>query len=52
VTGVTVLAVLRDGNPVVSPSGDLALAAGDHLLALGTGEQLKRLDKLVTAGIS
>ncbi|HEY7437702.1 MAG TPA: potassium channel protein [Methylomirabilota bacterium] len=50
-TGVTVLAILRDGNPVASPPGDLALAAGDHLLALGTGDQLRRLEKLITAGV-
>lgn len=49
-TGVTVLAVLRDGNPVVSPPGSMALAAGDHLLALGTGEQLRSLEKLITSG--
>jgi voltage-gated potassium channel len=48
-TGATVLAVLRDGNPLVSPPGELALAAGDHLLALGTGDQLRRLEKLITA---
>lgn len=49
-TGATVLAILRDGNPLVSPPGDLALVAGDHLLALGTGDQLRRLEKLITAG--
>jgi voltage-gated potassium channel len=49
-TGVTVLAILRDGNPLVSPPGDLALAAGDHLLALGTGDQLRRLETLITSG--
>ena len=49
-TGATVLAILRDGNPMVSPPGDLALAAADHLLALGTGDQLRRLEKLITAG--
>jgi voltage-gated potassium channel len=51
-TGATVLAVLRDGNPLVNPPGDLALAAGDHLLALGTGDQLRRLEKLITSGVS
>jgi len=51
-TGATVLAVLRDGNPLVSPPGDLALAAGDHLLALGTGDQLRRLEKLIAAGVA
>jgi len=49
-TGATVLVVIRDGNPVVSPPGDLALAAGDRLLALGTGDQLRRLEKLIAAG--
>jgi voltage-gated potassium channel len=49
-TGATVLVVIRDGNPVVSPPGDLALTAGDRLLALGTGEQLRRLEKLIAAG--
>ena len=51
-TGATVLAILRDGNPTVSPSGDLTLAAADHLLALGTGDQLRRLEKLITAGVA
>jgi voltage-gated potassium channel len=49
-TGATVLAVLRDGNPIVSPPGDLRLQAGDRLLALGTREQLERLDRQITAG--
>jgi voltage-gated potassium channel len=49
-TGATVLAILRDGSPLASPPGDLALAAGDHLLALGTGDQLRRLEKLIAFG--
>jgi voltage-gated potassium channel len=49
-TGATVLAILRDGNPVASPPGDFALAAADRLLALGTGDQLRRLEKMITAG--
>ena len=51
-TGATVLVVIREGNPVVSPPGDLALAAGDRLLALGTGDQLRRLEKLIASGPS
>lgn len=27
--------------------GDFALTAGDHVLALGTGEQLERLEHLL-----
>jgi CPA2 family monovalent cation:H+ antiporter-2 len=47
VTGVTILAILREGNPLVSPPGDFALSRGDQLLALGTGEQLAKLDRLI-----
>jgi voltage-gated potassium channel len=47
-TGATVLAILRDGTPLVGPPGELVLSAGDHLLALGTGEQLLRLEQLVS----
>jgi voltage-gated potassium channel len=49
-TGVTILAVLREGNPLVAPPGDFLLRAGDHLLALGTGDQLERLERLIAAG--
>ena len=51
-TGVTILAVLRDGNPLVSPPGDLMLSAGDHLLALGTTDQLEQLGRLIAGGRS
>jgi voltage-gated potassium channel len=50
VTGATVLAILREGTPVVSPPGDFALGKGDRLLALGTGDQLARLEELISAG--
>ena len=50
VTGVTILAILREGNPLVSPPGDFALSQGDQLLALGTGEQLAKLDRLIATG--
>jgi voltage-gated potassium channel len=46
-TGATVLAIMRDGNPVVNPPGDMALAAGDRLLALGTRAQLERVEHLL-----
>jgi voltage-gated potassium channel len=45
-TGATVLAILRDGSPI-GLAGDVVLQAGDHLLGLGTGEQLERLDRLI-----
>lgn len=47
-TGVTILAVMRDGNAVPNPEGDFVLAAGDQLLALGTTAQLEQLERLVT----
>jgi K+/H+ antiporter YhaU regulatory subunit KhtT len=50
-TGATVLAIMRDGNPVVNPPGDMTLPAGDRLLALGTREQLARVER-VLAGLS
>lgn len=48
-TGATVLVILREGSNLVSPTGDAVLAAGDRLLALGTADQLRRLEKLVGA---
>ena len=50
VTGATVLAVMRDGTPLVNPAGDLVLMRGDQLLAIGTGQQLARLDRLIATG--
>jgi voltage-gated potassium channel len=49
-TGATVLAIMRDGNPVVNPPGDMALAAGDRLLAMGTRDQLERVERVLAAG--
>jgi voltage-gated potassium channel len=46
-TGATVLAILRQGAPVANPPADFVIRAGDRLLALGTGHQLERLEKLV-----
>lgn len=49
-TGATVLAIMRDGNPVVNPPGDMALGAGDRLLAMGTREQLERVERVLAVG--
>ncbi|HLF48828.1 MAG TPA: potassium channel protein [Methylomirabilota bacterium] len=46
-TGATVLAILRDDNCMVNPAGDMALRAGDRLLALGTREQLERVERML-----
>jgi K+/H+ antiporter YhaU regulatory subunit KhtT len=50
-TGVTILAVLRDGGVLVNPPGELALVAGDQCLALGTRERLQRLERLVSGQV-
>jgi voltage-gated potassium channel len=50
VTGVTILAVLREGNPLVSPPGDFVLSKGDQFLALGTREQLLRFERMIASG--
>jgi voltage-gated potassium channel len=49
-TGATVLAIIRDSNPLVNPPGDLALAGGDRLLALGTRDQLERVERVLAKG--
>ena len=46
-TGATVLAIMRDGTPLVNPTGDTVLAAGDRLLALGTRVQLERVEDVL-----
>jgi voltage-gated potassium channel len=46
-TGATVLVILREDGGPVSPTGDATLEAGDRLLALGTAEQLGRLEALI-----
>lgn len=45
--GASIMAVVRAGNPLVNPPATLALEAGDRILALGTAEQLERLERRV-----
>jgi voltage-gated potassium channel len=47
-TGATVLAILREGSPLVNPPGTFTLQPGDRLLALGTREQLTLLEQRVS----
>lgn len=37
-TGASIVAVLREGNPIVSPRPDFRLAGGDTLIVVGTEE--------------
>ena len=49
-TGASVLAVLREGAPIPNPPPDLTLRPEDRFLALGTRDQLERLEKLIQSG--
>ena len=44
--GVNILAILRLGDPVINPDGDFRLEVGDQLIALGTQEQLGKLEEI------
>lgn len=46
-SGATLLAVVRQGTPIASPPGSFALATGDHLLLLGTSDQLNAVEGLL-----
>lgn len=46
-SGATVLAVVRDGQPTPNPPGEFALRPGDHVLVLGTSEQLEGAERLL-----
>lgn len=45
-SGVTILAVLRDGDPTVNPDGSFILKENDNLIMFGTQTQLKNFEKL------
>jgi voltage-gated potassium channel len=44
-TGASVLAVVRQGTPTANPRGDFMLIQGDHLLMLGTADQLQAVER-------
>ncbi len=44
-TGVTILAVIRNGKPLVNPGGDFIIRSGDQLAVFGTRSQLLNLEK-------
>ena len=44
--GVNILAILRRGDPVINPGGEFRLEVGDQLIALGTQEQLGKLEEI------
>jgi voltage-gated potassium channel len=47
-SGALVLAIRRqDGTPIVGPNADTIFMQGDHLICMGTAEQIRRLNKLL-----
>ncbi len=51
-TGATVVVLNRAMHNVTSPSGDTQLLAGDHLVVIGTREQVEKLEMLAEGKIS
>lgn len=49
--GVNILAILRLGDPVINPGGKFRLEVGDQLIALGTQEQLGKLEEMAHLGV-
>lgn len=48
-TGALVLAIRRaDGNLIAGPNGDTMLAPGDLLICMGTAEQLRELNRILS----
>ncbi|GJM39454.1 MAG: potassium transporter TrkA [Acidimicrobiales bacterium] len=46
-TGASMVAVLRDGEPVPSPEADFVLEAGDLIVAVGSADSLDELRTLL-----
>lgn len=52
-TGVTIMAIARDRQMFRYPTGEMRLAAGDRLLAVGTRDQLQAFEqRMITAKIN
>jgi voltage-gated potassium channel len=48
-TGVIVLAIRRaSGEMVFNPAADLRVSSGDHLIAMGETEGLRKLEQMIT----
>jgi voltage-gated potassium channel len=47
-SGALVLAIRRaDGTPIVGPNAETLLMQGDHLICMGTAEQIRRLNQIL-----
>ncbi len=47
-TGVTVIAIIREGNLVRNPYPDEKLMAGDNLIVLGSKEEITKVNELIS----
>jgi TrkA domain protein len=47
-TGATIVAILRDGRPIVNPGPDMVLEAGDQLAVLGTPDGVEQATALLS----
>lgn len=45
-SGATILAIIRNNQPVINPNPDYKIQQNDTLMAFGTREQLKRLEQI------
>lgn len=48
-TGASALVLIRDTRVIPNPGADLTLNSGDQILALGTSQQLEKLEVLLSA---
>jgi voltage-gated potassium channel len=46
-TGATILAIVRDKKTILNPEPTLEMLAGDHIIAFGTEENIKKLEKMM-----
>ena len=49
-SGASIIAIIRDGQPMPAPDPDFRIEADDVVVAVGTAEGLKQLEALVAAG--
>ena len=47
-TGASILAVIRNEDPIMNPGGDFTILPGDQLVVVGTRSDLQKLEKLVS----
>lgn len=50
-TGVSIVAIERDGSVIPSPKPDTVITAGDTLVAIGSQEDLQDFDALVSSDV-